>query len=880
MSTINLDLAFKPRSVAVIGAGAAPGNVGHLILSNIRNAGFNGALYPVNPHHDAIDGLRCYRDIAALPAAPDLAVIATPPDAVPATVDALGRQGCRAGVVITAGFGEGGSTVGEARRSAVLAAAKPYGFRVIGPNCLGIVVPGSRLNASFCRTTPAAGSLALIAQSGAVAAAMVDWAQARDIGFSHVITVGDMIDVDFGDLIDYVSADPATRAILLYIEGVTHPRKFMSAARAAARIKPVLAVKSGRHAASARVTASHTGALAGSDAIYDAALARAGILRVDDLDDLFTAAELLASGASAGGNRLGIITNGGGLGALASDRLVGCEGRLANLSIATLAALDRVLPPTWSRSNPVDLIGDAGPEKYAAALAAVSADENVDAVLVMHCPTAAADPDAIAAAVAAPAGGRPPLLTAWVGEVSMGGARRQFARRHIPTFVTPAQAVNAFIDLARYRRLQDMLLEVPEPIVEVPPAAVKRAGEIIARVTAASWLPPAHVRELLDLYQIPHVRAAEAAGPEEAAAIAKAWNCPVALKVRSPDILHKTDVGGVALAVPVDETAKTAAAMLARLKVSAPQARIEGFVVEEMVVRPNAQELLLGMVRDSTFGPAIAFGHGGTAVEVINDRSFGLPPLNRTLASAMIASTRVGRLLAGYRDRPRADGAAIAGALVRLSQLVSDHPRIVELDINPLLADEHGVIALDARVRIDPAATVSALVIEPYPSGLERRVSAAGLSLTVRAARPQDGGLVADFLQRLSPEDRRWRFSSARGGQADDEPRRLTQIDYDRDLSMVAIGPDRTAAALIALHACADRSSAEFAIVVRSDLQGGGIGGTLLKCLVEIARARNIGSLWGRVATSNTRMIDLCRRAGMSLRFSADQVIAELALDK
>jgi acetyltransferase len=878
MTVRNLEFLFKPRSIAVIGAGANPESVGHLILRNIRAAGFPGPIYVVNPHGGEIEGVICSRTVAELPAAPDLAVIAIPPESVAETVAELGARGCRAGVIITAGFGEGGRPEGAARRTAVLNAARPYNFRIIGPNCLGIAVPQSRLNASFTRTTPTPGSIALIAQSGAVAATMVDWADARGIGFSHVITLGDMIDVDFADTLDYLAADPATRAILLYIEGVTHPRKFMSAARAAARIKPVLAVKSGRYAATARVTASHTGALAGSDAIYDAALARAGILRVDDLDDLFDVASLLASGVSVNGDRLGIITNGGGLGALAADRLIGGGGRLADLSPETLARLDGVLPPTWSRGNPVDLIGDAGPSKYAAAVAALSEDSGTDAVLVMHCPTAVADPDAVAAAVAAPAPGRRPLLTAWLGDTSVAVARTQFAQRRTPTFATPSDAVNAFMDLARYRKLQNMLMEVPPAAAEIPAQAVAAAAGIVGRVTEASWLPTQQARDLLSFYQIPCVRAAHAITPVGAGAIARRWSCLVALKINSPDILHKSDVGGVALGLAPEGVEQAARDMLLRIKAKAPLAAIAGFTVEEMIVRPNAHELLLGMVRDETFGPAIAFGHGGTAVEVINDRTFGLPPLNVSLAGGMISATRIGRLLTGYRDRPPADIPAIAQALVHLSQLVSDHPGIVELDINPLLADEHGVIALDVRIKVDPSMT-SGLVIEPYPSGLVQTMTLGGEELLVRPVRPEDAALVADLLRHLSPEDQRLRFASTHTDIGPDDGARLTQIDYDRDLALIAIRKDHSVAGLMAFHADPDRTRAEFAIAVRSDLSGRGIGGGLVRRLADIARARKIGCLWGQIAAENIRMVSLCRRLGMETRNTPpDGTIAELRL--
>lgn len=871
MSIRNLEGLMKPRSVAVFGASADPDSVGHRALANLRAGGFTGPIYPVNPHHVAIDGMPAFGSAASLPTAPDVAVIVTPPDSVAGVVRDAAERGCRAGIVITAGFGEGGTEEGIRRRAAVLAAARPYLFRVLGPNCLGAMAPHMCFNASFSRSAPLPGSLALVTQSGAIAAAMVDWASARGIGFSHVVSLGDMIDVDFGDILDYLATDPATKAILLYVEGITHARKFMSAARAATRIKPVLAVKSGRHDASAHVTASHTGALAGSDAIYDALFHRAGILRVEDLDDLFDVAAVVATAGQVQGDRLGIVTNGGGLGALAADRLIGGGGRLAALSPLTLARLNGVLPKTWSRSNPVDLIGDAGVDKYVAAIEAVTADVGVDAVLVMHCPTAVGDPTAVAEGVAR-CTAKKPLLTAWVGEVSVGAARDRLTTARIPTFRTPAEAVTAFCDLARYHKLQQLLLETPTSEPVLPVEAMEKARRLIA-VAAPGWLPMRHARALLRLYGIDCVRAVEAQFPAEAAVAAGKLGKTVALKIRSRDIPHKSDVGGVVLGLQAGEVEAAAAAMLVRIGQTLPKAAIDGFTVEDMVIRPHARELFLGVVRDPVFGPAIAVGHGGTAVEVIDDKCFGFPPLNEALARDMISHTRIGRLLQGYRDQPPADSAALLRALTNVAQLASDHPRIAELDINPLLVDETGLLAVDVRVRIG-AGVGAPPIIAPYPRELAHEIFIADIgTLVKRPVRPGDATLVEAFLNRLTPEGRRFRFFSTRGvdhaGAA-----RLTQIDYDRELAFVIAKPGANdILGFAAFHADPDNQSAEFAVAVRPDVEGRGLGRLLMENLMKEARARGIGALTGTVMTSNGRMLALCRRLEMAAAPADGEVI-------
>ncbi|MGE4063237.1 MAG: GNAT family N-acetyltransferase [Rhodospirillaceae bacterium] len=874
MTIRNLDYLFRPKSVAVIGASARGGNLGHAVFQSLRRSGFHGLLYAINPKGGEIEGESVLPSLADLPAVPDLAVIVTPPPTVPAIVSELGAMGCKAGVVLSAGFGEGQDRQGQNYREALLAAARPHLFRIVGPNCLGVMVPALGLNASFVRTPALSGRLALVAQSGAIAAAVLDWAEPRHIGFSHVVTLGDMADVDFGDMLDYLAADPNTQAILLYIEGVTQPRKFMSAARRTARLKPVIAVKAGRQAESAKAATSHTGALAGADAVYDAVFARAGILRVDDLDDLFSVAELLALTAPVAGDRLTIVTNGGGLGVLAADRLIGDHGRLAVLSNATREKLDKALPPTWSRGNPIDIIGDATPERYRHAVAAALHDPENDGVLVLHCPTSACDPRAAAKVVADLATPRPakPLLTAWTGEASVREARADLARAHVATFPTPGAAVSGFMQLVRYRKLQDLLLETPPAHEAVKPTAVQDARAVISQLTEARWLPVDAVKRLLRLYGIPTNRSATASTPADAKRIAADWRCRVALKIHSPDIVHKSDVNGVVLDVDPSLVEVEAQQMLEAVHRRMPQARLEGLLVEEMVKRPDAQEVFIGMASDPTFGPVIAFGQGGTGIEVIDDKSFGLPPLNMNLAAAMIAETRVGRLLAGYRNRPPANTTAIAQALVSLSQLVADHPVIKEIDLNPLLVDASGLIAVDARIRVDPGTPDSRLIISPYPREFERTLTRSlGPPLHVRPLQPQDTRLVEEFIRRLSPEDRRFRFFAALRGLDHALAARLCQLDYDRELALIAtLTPaGKDIVGIARFHADPDNTEAEFAIAVRTDLQKQGIGFALLTYLSELAAARGIQRLWGVVLPDNAQMLGLAKALGMQLTSSS-----------
>ncbi|CAN5334667.1 bifunctional acetate--CoA ligase family protein/GNAT family N-acetyltransferase [soil metagenome] len=889
MTIRNLDALFKPQSIALVGASNQPNSVGAVLARNLLETGFSGPVFPVNPHEASIRSTLNYKSVADLPQPVDLAVIATPRETVPGLVADLGRRGCRAAVVVTAGFGEGAGD-GRVLRAAMLDAAKPNLLRVLGPNCLGFISPERGINASFAHLTPQAGHIAFVSQSGALATAVLDWASTRGFGFSHVISLGDMADIDFGDLLDYLALDTATKSILLYVESITHARKFMSAARIAARAKPVVVIKSGTSTTGARAALSHTGALAGVDLVYEAAFRRAGMLRVHDLRELFEAVTTLSSGLQIGGDRLTIITNGGGAGVLAADEIDERGGRLATLSPGTIKRLDSVLPATWSKANPIDIIGDATGERYVAAIQALQKEKDADALLILNCPTAVASSKEAADAVAAALPrdkARMPAITCWLGDPAAAEARRMFTARGVPTYETPNEAVRAFMQMVEYRRNQEALMETPAAASF--PAAVSAQASVralIDKVVAEGrlLLTEPEAKSVLTAFGVPTVKTEVATTPADARRIASGMG-PGAfvLKVLSPDITHKSDVGGVRLDLlgpdAVEEAAQTMLKAMAR---QAPGARIEGFVVEEMIKRSGARELLLGIGDDAVFGPIVLFGQGGTAAEVIRDRAIGLPPLNLSLARQLIQKTRIARLLEHYRDFAAVDLDAVARVLVALSDLVIAFPEIKELDINPLLADGAGVLALDARIvlRAEDAAKVE-FAIRPYPQDLEITTAVRdGSRRRIRPIRPEDEQQLVEMLAKSSPDDIRMRFLGHMKSLPHAMAARLSQIDYDREMALVATPPDSTeihgAARLIADP---DNIAAEFALMVRSDQSGRGIGYSLLEQLLHYARSRELRTVFGEVFTGNAVMRQLLGEFGFSIEAGGGDVLrASLAL--
>lgn len=865
MSVLNLERLLAPRSVAVAGASDRPGSVGATVWRNLRGGAFDGPVRALNLRLGTLDGERVFARPGQLPEVPDLAVLCTPPDSIAGLVDAFGRLGTRAAIVMTAGLD-------AAQKQAMLQAAGRHRLRVLGPNCLGLLTPRLGLNASFAHTDALAGGLAFVSQSGALVTAVLDWAKSRGVGFSHMISLGEHADVDFGDLLDQLASDAHTRAILLYIESIEAPRKFMSAARAAARNKPVIVVKAGRAGNGIRAAASHTGALAGSDVVFDAAIRRAGMLRVDTLQELFVAAETLARFGANRDEALTLMTNGGGAGVMAADAAARAGLALAEPGPALRAALDAVLPPTWSHGNPIDIIGDAPAQRYVDTLRVLLAQPQAGAILFMHAPTAIV-PSAEIARACEPLlrGATERVMACWLGDASVAQARGIFEAAGVADYATPEEAVNAFAMLRSYRRNQAALIETPSASENgVPDLAAARRIVDAVLADGREMLQEHEAKAVLKAYGVPVVETVVVEADAEAAlAAAGRIGYPVALKIVSPDISHKSDAGGVALdiadAVALREAAQR---MLARVRQALPQARLAGFTVQPMARRPMAQELIVGTSVDPTFGPVLMVGHGGTAVEVLADRVMGLPPLNRALAHEMLSRTAVSRLLAGYRDHQPARLDAVCDVLVALSQMLVDLPELAELDINPLWADADGVLALDARLRLDRSAPagVRHFAILPYPAELAREVEWQGERLLLRPIRPEDEPQHRRFVERLTPDDLRLRFFNARRSFAHGELARLTQIDYAREMAFIAVrrGPQGDEETLGVARAVRDPDGieAEFAVTVRSDLQRGGLGRLLMDTLCENERRSGTQRLVGLVLRENLGMRRLAERLG------------------
>ncbi|HSV34859.1 MAG TPA: bifunctional acetate--CoA ligase family protein/GNAT family N-acetyltransferase [Ramlibacter sp.] len=889
MSIRNLEALFQPSTIAVIGASDRPNSLGGIVLRNLKGGGFQGPIWPVNRRHDTVGGAPAWRDVGALPAAADLAVICTPAHTVPELVAELGRKGTRAAIVLSAGLKESLAPGGPTFEQEMLAAARPHLLRVLGPNCIGLLVPSLGLNASFAPGNALPGQLAFVTQSGALATAMLDWANGRGIGFSHFISLGDSADVDFGDVLDYLASDPGTRAILMYAESIKAARKFMSAARGAARNKPVIVVKSGRAPEGARAAASHTGALAGSDAVFDAAVRRAGMLRVDTLEDLFDAAETLAHVRPLVGERLVILTNGGGAGVLAADALSLGGGTLAQLAPATLAALDARLPMAWSRGNPVDIIGDAPVARYQEALRVLLAAPEVDGVLFIHAPTAVV-PAADIAGACLPliAQSHKPVLACWLGGPAVAAARTAHNVAGVPSYSTPERAADAWMQLVTHARNQQALQELPPSLLPDFTPYRGRAQLLIeaAQREGREWLDEVQAKALLEAYGIPTVHTEKARDADEAVAAAHRIGFPVALKIVSPQVIHKSDVGGVELNLGTpDEVRAAAIRMRQRVARLVPGASVQGYAVQAMVHRPGARELIVGVSSDPVFGPVMLCGTGGTEVELHKKHAVALPPLNATLARDLVARAGLLPLLAPWRSRPAAHEAALLDTLLRVSQMTADLAALAELDINPLLVDAQGVVALDARVRLHrPGQLAAPLAIRPYPQDLEERAELAGGTLLLRPIRPEDAQRLHAFYENATAADMRLRFFMMRREVPHSELARYSQIDYDREMTFIALAPPdsegRQAMVGEVRAVCdPDNRKAEFAIQVASAWQGRGLGSRLMAKLLRYLQGRGTAEVIGQCLPENAGMAALARHAGFELTTGDGTVSMRLALN-
>lgn len=874
---------FAPRSVAVIGASNRPESVGGVVFKNMREGGYQGKLYPINPGYPEIQGQRAYASIEQIGEAVDLAVIATKAATVPEIIEACGQHGVRAAVILSAGFSEAGQA-GMALERAVLENARRYGVRLIGPNCLGIMRPSVGLNATFSNGGAKAGNLALISQSGALCTAILDWAHPNDVGFSSIISMGATADVDFGEILDYLVSDPQTESILLYIEGIHHSRSFMSALRAATRIKPVILVKVGRHEAGSRAAFSHTGALVGADDVFDAALRRAGVVRVDTIVQLFSAAKALSTRFHPAGNRLAIVTNGGGPGVMASDRAADLGVSMATLTADTIRQLDAVLPENWSHANPVDIIGDATAERYRDAVTLCMQDPGVDGVLTILTPQAMTQPLQAAQAVITVAKKfNKPLVACWMGEEQVAESRSAFALAKIPSFRTPEPAVEIFSFIAAYYQNQKLLLQTPGPLSQHQAPDVEGARFLIEGALAErrTVLNEIESKAVLAAFQIPIAKTVIARSPNEALLLAEELGLPVVMKINSPDISHKSDSGGIRLNLGNAQAVRAAYhEIIQTVQENRPNARIDGVVIEPMAVKPNGRELMLGVTTDPIFGPVITFSAGGTMVEVLADRAVALPPLNSFLVRDMISRTHVAKLLGAFRHMPPIDMTALEDVLLRVSEMVCELPWIKEMDINPLIVDEQGAIAADARFVVGfptPSTQRYAhMAIHPYPTHLISHWQLPdGEDILIRPIRPEDAELEQIFVRGLSEESKYFRFMDSLQELTQNMLVRFTQIDYDREMALVAVLEQDNRE--IELGVCRyitnpDGNSCEFALVVADAWQHKGIGLKLMSSLMEVAVAKGLKLMEGEVLASNHAMLALVERLGFAISTNDEDI--------
>jgi acetyltransferase len=877
----NLDRIFKPKRIALLGVTENPKGVGATVLHNLVGAGYRGVVYPVNPSLEAVQGVACYPDVAHLPRTPDLAVVCTPPHLVPGIVRECGQAGILGLVIISAGFREVGAA-GRALEEQLLAEARRFdGMRLIGPNCLGLIVPGLSLNLTFAIGTPKAGHVAFISQSGALCTSVLDWAIGQGIGFSHFVSIGNMLDVDFGDLIDYFGEDEQTESMILYIESLKNARRFMTAARAFARQKPIVAYKAGRFPESAQAAASHTGAMASEDAVYQAAFQRAGIARVFEIGEIFNVAELIGRQKTPAGPRLAIVTNAGGPGVMATDALIAQAGELARLGAPTLAQLDEDLPPFWSHGNPIDVLGDAPPKRYAKAAAAALRDPGVDAVLAILTPQAMTNPTSTARQLAELAGtSEKPILGAWLGGASMREGVRLLGAAGIPSFQTPEAAVGAFMTLVDYARNLETLYETPRDIPVTFPLARREVRERFLSFVPESGdiLSERASKRLLAAYGIPTALPEEAHTEDEAAAVAERLGYPAVLKILSPDITHKTDVGGVALDLG-DEAAIRAAygRIVAAARARRPDARIDGVTVQRMVRGRDAVELIVGAKQDPVFGTVILVGAGGVTAELYHDRALGLPPLNERLARRMLESLRSWPLLNGYRGRTQVNLDSLIEVLMRFSYLVADYPEIAELDVNPLLVTAEGAIALDARVVLDRAAigrppgrAYAHLALRPYPEEYVREASLKdGARLTLRPIRPEDEPRWLGLLASCSRETIYSRFRYLFDFRSHHAAVRYCFNDYDREIAIVCETMEDGVRAIVGvgrLVADPDHESVEYAILVSDAWQNRGLGGVLTDYCMAIAAGWGLKRVVAVTTADNVRMLALFEERGFTIR--------------
>ncbi len=889
MNLKKLHTMFHPKTIAVIGASNTEGSVGYSLIRNLVSSGFVGTIYPVNPKHENIQGVKAYPSISQTPDTIDLAIIATPASKVPDVVKECAEAKVTACVIVSAGFKEAGQD-GQKLMDSIRTTIEKYDMTILGPNCLGFIRPSLKLNASFSRKMAKPGGIAFISQSGALCSAVLDWSVKENVGFSYFVSVGEMLDIGYHDLIDYFGNDPETTSILIYMESLTHARRFLSAARGFARTKPIIVLKSGKSFEGAKAALSHTGSITGNDQIFDAAFKRVGILRVSTISELFDCAKTLSMQERPGGNKLAIVTNAGGPGVIATDMLIAEGGQLAILSKETLTYLDEALPPSWSHANPIDVLGDADPVRYKKAIDAVLNDQSVDGVIVILTPQAVTD--AVGTAnelVVSRAKTRKTILSVWMGEDDVAEGRRVLEEGKIPAYEKPEDAIRAFINMYRYEKNLELLYQTPGTIPHAFEPKTQKNKQIISGALAKNRfiLTEPEAKEFLSNYDIAVPRGDVAHDCDNAVDIARKIGFPVVMKIVSPDVVHKIDVGGVALGVFSPDDVKTAyKRIIDAVKQRVPYAQIEGVYIEEMVSK--RYELLIGCKKDPIFGPAIVFGMGGIAVEVFKDTNIGLPPLNMTLAARIIEGTKIFKLLSGYRGVAGVDVTSVQYLLYKFAYLVMDFPEIAELDINPFAVDEKGQIVLDAKVILDEKIAgkevkpYSHMVISPYPRQYEKNVSMKnGKIVFLRPIRPEDEPMEADMFKTFSEETQRFRFFGPIKNVTHELLIRYTQIDYDREIAIIAEmsdGGKKFMTGVVRVIADPYNESAEFAIVVGDPWQKQGLGTVMMEHMLDIAGIQGIQRLYAYTLTDNAGMLHLFEKFHFSTTRHEDMYKVELML--
>lgn len=875
---------FDPKSVALIGASEEEGSVGYTLMKNLLVGEEQRKVYPVNPNRPSVFGVKCYPSVKDVPEHVDLAVVAVPAKIVPNIIEQCGEAGVDGVIIISAGFKETGEE-GKKLEERIDSIRQRYGMRILGPNCMGVVRPHIALNATFLRKVPEPGQIAFVSQSGALGAAILDWAIDAHIGFSMFVSLGSMLDIDFGDVIDYLGNDPHTKSIIIYMESIGNAKKFMSAARGFAMTKPIIVIKAGRFSESARAATSHTGALAGDDAIYDASFKRAGVVRVVEVEDMFNCASVLDTNLLPEGPSLAVITNAGGPGVMAADAIVENKLVLAELSKEAIDSLNSFLPSHWSKSNPVDILGDADVGRYVKAVELFMFDKNVDGILIIYTPQGAASPKALAEALVERVKRRlKPVLCVWIGGSDLDEARQILYQNDIPTYSTPEDAVRTYMYMYNYKRNLELLYETPE-LLSVDWNPPKNNLKVLIRRVAKEGrdvLTEDEAERFLEGYGIQVPPHAIVKDPEEAIYIARGIGYPVVVKVLSQDVIHKSDVGGVVVGIRSDEELIRASdSMVKFLKERVPNARIKGFYLQKMVA-PIDYELIIGCKKDPYFGSAILFGMGGIGVEVFKDFSIGLPPLNQTLARRLIEETKVYQMLKGYRNKPAADMRQLEETLVKFSNLVVDFPEISEMDVNPLVISNGKVYALDARIVIDRNALAYSdkdlfrhMVIIPYPSeNVTLWTLRDGTEVLIRPIRPEDEPLWVDFVKGLSEESLRNRFFYVLKEITREMIIRYCHIDYDREIAFVAeLRKDgqRKLIGISRLIMDPDKRNGEFAVAIADEYQGKGLGHKMVDMLIGVAQKQGLDRIYGVVLSSNKRMLELCSNLGFDLKMLSEE---------